>query len=135
MPPSKPKPKTSPDLNALFKLMEPWPDSWAGDDEDIPVGQGLVDEMKPFIAHLCSLGLSPKTVRRHLDACWVIGGEIIRNVEEEPKRSRKSPLKLILDAVDMDEAPLVHDASEQEQRSFDATAKKLHRFLVEKHFF
>ena len=102
MPSTMPKRKTSININALFALMEPWPQSWKGSDADIPIGRGLVAEFKPFIAHLVSLGLTSKTVRRHLDSCWVIGGE---------------------------EAPLVHDASEEEQRAFDTTARKLLHFL------
>lgn len=129
MPSTNPKRKVSIDINALFALMEPWPQSWKGSDADIPIGQGLVAELKPFIAHLVSLGLTSKTVRRHLDNCRVIGGEIIRDVAEQPKRRKTPPLQLLLNAVDCEEAPLVHDASEEEQRGFDATARKLLHFL------
>ena len=62
----------------ISNLMDQWPNSWAGDDEDKPFGQGLVAEFQPFIVNLQTLGLSRKTVRRHLDSLWVIGGEIIR---------------------------------------------------------
>lgn len=129
MPSTNSKRKVSIDTNALFALMEPWPESWSVSDDDIPIGQGLVAEFKPFIAHLASLGLTSKTVRKHLDSCWVIGGEIIRDVDEQPKRCKTPPLQLLLNAVDCDEAPLIYDASEEEQRGFDATARKLHHFL------
>jgi hypothetical protein len=122
------KPKTV-RLDKLFELMDRWPQSWAGSAADIPVGEGLVAEIRPFIQHLADSGLSPKTVRRHLDNAWVIGGEIIRQIVWEPERRDDNPRQILLDAIDLGEAPLVQPFSEQEQRSLDATAKKLFRFL------
>lgn len=130
---SKKKQRKSVDLPALLALMEPWPCSWAGSDADIPVGEGLVAELKPFIVHLCSLGLAPSTVRKHLDNTWVIGGEIIREVVNDPSRRKMNPRMLLLEAIDLGEAPLVHPFSEKEQRSFDATARKILKFLNNNH--
>ena len=109
--------------------MDSWPQSWAGYPADIPVGQGLVAELRPFMRHLYERNLSPKTVRRHLNNTWAIGGEIIRQVVEQPRRRKTHPRQLLLDAIDCGEAPLVWNASEEEQRSFDATARQLLRFL------
>jgi hypothetical protein len=132
--PSSPtrKPKTV-QLDKLFELMERWPKSWAGSAADLPVGEGLVAEIRPFIQHLADSGLSPKTVRRHLDNAWMIGGEIIRQIVWEPERRGDNARQLLLDAIDLGEAPLVQDCSEQEQRSLDSTAKKLLRFLSGDH--
>ena len=110
--------------------MDPWAASWAGSNADIPVGEKLVAELRPFIAHICSLDLTPKTMRRHLDNCWLIGGEIIRDVVESPKLGKMPPRKLLLKAIDSGYAPLVRSFSEAEQRSVDATARRLHRFLA-----
>jgi hypothetical protein len=57
-----------------------WPESWMGTKEDIPFGQGLVDSMRPFVEDLIARGLSDKTIRRHMDNLWLLGGEIIRDV-------------------------------------------------------
>lgn len=130
MPPSRTKKSKPVDLAKLLALMDPWPRSWAGSDADIPVGEGLVAEMRPFIAYLCSLGLAPSTVRNHLDNTWVIGGEIIRGVVNESKPRETPPRQLILDAIELGEAPLVYRAAEEEQRGFDATARRLLRFLT-----
>ena len=109
--------------------MDQWPDSWAGVDADKPVGAGLVAEFRPFVAHLQTRGLQPKTVRRHLDSLWVIGGEIIRRLNYEPALRKTNPRELLLDAVVGGEAPLAPHASEADQRVFDATARRLLRFL------
>ncbi|MCP4606631.1 MAG: hypothetical protein GY847_39995 [Proteobacteria bacterium] len=121
--------------DALLDLMELWPKSWAGTSDDIPIGKKLVAEMKPFIIQLHTLGLSKKTIRRHLDNLWVIGGEIIREINYEPALAKKQPRKLLFDTVSDGEAPYVHNASESEHRSFDSTARRLFRFLVNAYMF
>jgi hypothetical protein len=110
--------------------MDQWPDSWAGVPDDRPFGAGLVAEFRPFVAHLLALGLVPKTVRRHVDSLWVIGGEVIRRLNDEPALRKTNPRELLLDTVAGGEAPLAPHASEAEQRTFDATARRLLRFLT-----
>jgi hypothetical protein len=130
MPTSKAKPRKPADRDKLLALMEPWARSWRGSDDDIPIGEGLVAVMRPFIEHLCDRGLVHATVRDHLDNCWVIGGEIIRDVWQQPKRRSLAARRLVLDAIANGDAPLVDDFDEQGQRRLDATAKKLFRFLT-----
>lgn len=129
MSPSTKKPRKPVNLDALLALMVSWPKSWAGTADDIPIGETIVNEMKPFITHLASKRLTAATVRRHLDNCWVIGGEIIRHINYYPEMAKTEPCTLLLDSIRAGEAPLVHDASEEEQRAFDATARKLLRFF------
>ena len=114
----------------LLALMDEWPDSWAGSANDKPFGAGLVAEMRPFVVHLDTLGLTRRTVRHHLDNLWAIGGEIIRRLYDEPALRKKTPRTVLLDAIDLGEAPLVYGACEEKQRGFDATARKLLRFLT-----
>lgn len=129
MPSSSTKRTKTNELDKLFILMDRWPKSWAGSAADVPVGEGLVAEIRPFILFLVECDLSPKTVRRHLDNAWMIGGEIIREVVQEPERRNTSPRQLLLDAIDIGEAHFVHSFSKEDQRSLDATARKLLRFL------
>ena len=84
---------------------------------------------RPFIEHLVNMGLSPKTVRRHVDNLWSLGGEIIRDLHYDPSVRKRTAERLLRDAVHPDGGPLVHNGSEEGQRSFDATCRKLHRFL------
>ena len=85
----------------------------------------------PFLLELLAQGLSRKTRNLHRDNLWLLGGEIIRDINETPKL-RKRPLReLVMQAIADDEGPLIHGGvSEQEQRSFDSTCKKLNRFLA-----
>ncbi len=130
-PPSKQSGTLGPSQDIL-NLMDQWPDSWAGVDDDKPFGQGLVAEFQPFLVHLQTLGLSRRTVRRHVDSLWVIGGEIIRQLNYEPDLRSTKPRQLLLDTVAAGEAPLARNASEADQRTFDATARRLLRFLSDR---
>ena len=85
----------------------------------------------PFLQDLLDQGLSRKTRNLHRDNLWLLGGEIIRDINETPKLRRRSARELVMQAVAGDEGPLIHGGvSEQEQRSFDSTCKKLNRFLA-----
>ena len=109
--------------------MDRWPESWHGIPEDIPVGEALVVRMKPFVRHLRQIGLAEKTIKRHLDNLWVIGGEIVRSLNYEPEKRKRPPRELLWEAVELDEAPLVWGADEVEQNLIDVTARKLKKFM------
>ena len=51
-----------------------------GLEKDLPPGEELVACFRPFIEHLASSSLSSKTIRRHVDNLWILGGEIIRDL-------------------------------------------------------
>lgn len=57
-----------------------WSERWHGVEEDIPYGQGLLAAMRPFVLHLIAKELTRKTIRKHMDYLWLLGGEIIRDV-------------------------------------------------------
>jgi len=109
--------------------MDEWPASWAGTAADEPVGRALVLRLRPFLRYLHEQKLSAKTVRRHLDSLWAIGGEVIRQIGYEPTARVKPANDLLLEAIAGGEAPLVHDLVDGHQASLDATARKLLLFL------
>ena len=55
-----------------------WPRSWMGLEKDLPPGEQLVTLFRPFLEHLAASNLSPKTIQKHVDNMWVLGGEFIR---------------------------------------------------------
>lgn len=93
-------------------------------------GQRLLECFKPFLLHLLRLGLSKKTLHKHRDNLWLLGGEIIGQMANSSKL-RKRPIEaLLFSALDEEGGPLLsHRASDEEQRSFDSTCRKFHRFL------
>jgi hypothetical protein len=110
--------------------MDGWPQSWAGTHEDEPVGRRLVAVLHPFMIHLQHQGLSSRTLRRHLDNLWLIGGEIIRQLNDDPTRRDTPAHALLLEAIQDGEAPLGRDLTEAQQAALDATARKLLKFVA-----
>lgn len=102
-----------------------------GVEKDVPPGEELVACFRPFIEHLAVSSLSPKTIRRHVDNLWLLGGEIIRDLNFDPSLRRLSADRLLRKVIHEDGGPLLYNGSEDEQRSFDATCRKLHRFRTQ----
>ena len=100
-----------------------------GDQRDLAPGQKIVQCFTPFLPHLAGSGLRKKTVKKHVDNLWVLGGEIIRDLQETSKL-RKKPVNEIIDTLLEKDGPrLYHCDSEEQQRSFESTCRKLRRFL------
>ena len=102
-----------------------------GWEKDLPPGEKLVACFRPFLEHLVSSDLSPKTIQKHVDNLWVLGGEIIRDLNETPPL-RKVPIERLLSDLIEDGGPLLyHCDSEEQQRSFESTCGKFRRFLTQ----
>ena len=100
-----------------------------GLEKDLPPGEQLLAYLRPFIEHLASSTLSPQTIRRHVGNLWVLGGEIIRDLHDDPALRKVAADRLLRQVIHEDGGPLIHNGSEEAQRSFDSTCRKLHRFL------
>lgn len=89
----------------------------------------MVACFRPFLEYLIQQNLSPKTIRKHVDNLWILGGEIIRDLNENPSL-RKVPVEELLFDVVKERGPfLYHCDSEEQQRSFESTCRKFRRFL------
>src|SRR5229473_484337 len=119
------------DISVYCRDLDRWPRSWMGLEKDLPPGEQLLACLRPFIEYLASSSLSPKTIRKHVDNLWLLGGEIIRDLNEDPSLRKVAAERLLRNAVHEDGGPLIHNGSEEEQRSFDSTCRKLHRFLTQ----
>jgi hypothetical protein len=102
-----------------------------GLEKDLPPGEKLVACLRPFIEHLASSSLSPKTIRQHVDNLWMLGGEIIRDLNNDPSLRKMAADRLLRNVIHEDGGPLIYNGSEEEQRSLDSTCRKLHRFLTQ----
>ncbi len=108
-----------------------WPRSWRYEERDIASGEQFVACFTPFLQHLLDLGLSRTTRNRHRDNLWRLGGELIRAIQENPSWRKKPIPRLIASMIDDDGGPLLSGNDfEEVQASFDATCRKLARFLA-----
>jgi len=116
--------------NSIAKLMSEWPETWQGVEADLAKGNEIVSVFSKFLDSLAKSGLARRTIRRHVDNLWLLGGEIIYDINIYPEHRSKTAFDLLDRAVDEEGGPLTrHVSSESEQKSFDATCKKLHAFL------
>ena len=107
-----------------------WPQRWAGRPKDVVYGEGILEVFKPFVEELL-LRHSPSTVKRHIDNLWLLGGETIRSINLDPEDREKTPMELLLDNIDETGGPHCrHLNSEAQMRAYEATSRKLHKFLV-----
>ena len=118
-------------LQSYCPDLDQWPRSWAYEARDIPYGLRMVECFKPFLREMLGRSLSRTTLRRHRDNIWVLGGEVIRRVQMDSGLRRRPVEQVVLDLIGDDGGPLLsHGESETEQRSFDATCRKLSCFLT-----
>lgn len=111
--------------------LDQWSRSWSYEARDVPPGLQMVDCFKPFLSELLSSNLSRKTLRQHRDNIWALGGEVIRQLQIDSGLRRRPIEQVVLNLIGDDGGPLLsHGRSEAEQRSFDATCRKLFRFLT-----
>jgi hypothetical protein len=121
------------DQDALARYvpdLQNWPTSWRFEDEDIPPGHALPEVFTPFLHHLLTQGYARKTLNRHRDHLWMLGGHLIEVRHENPTVAMMDARALVLNQIDQDGGPLIsRHLDEDAQSAFDATCKKLYRFL------
>ena len=123
-----------PTLAAYCPDLAEWPQRWRYEDRDISdieLGQALVEMFTPFLLELLGSTLSRKTLRKHRDNLWLLGGEIIRRIQDEPELRKRPVKETLLELLDDDYGPLLYPpVAEEQQRAFDATCRKLRNFLI-----
>jgi hypothetical protein len=101
-----------------------------GLEKDLPPGEKLVACFRPFVEYLAGSDLSRKTIQKHVDNLWALGGEIIRNLHQDSSLRRKDIAQILDERIDEEGGPLVYAQESEEalQRSLDSTCRKLYRF-------
>jgi len=117
------------DLEHYCRDLTSWPRSWMGLEKDLPPGEQLVACFRPFLEYLVASDLSPKTIQKHVDNMWALGGEFIRDLNDDPALRKLSVEQHLFEMVE-DGGPLLYHGGEDQQRSFDSTCRKFHRFLT-----
>ena len=108
-----------------------WPRSWMGLEEDLPPGEHLLALFGPFLEHLAASDLSPKTIQKHVDNMWALGGEFIRDLHSDPSLRKRQVDRVLRQMIEYG-GPLLHHSGEDQQKSFDSTCRKFRLFLTGK---
>ena len=118
-------------LARLCPDLHNWPNTWRYQHSDIALGERILVCLRAFLLHLLDQAMATKTLQRHRDHLWMLGGGIIRRAQEQPALARRPIKALLLQFVDDDCGPLIWPRiSEQQQNSFDVTGRKLYQFLT-----
>jgi hypothetical protein len=117
-------------LEHYCRDLDGWPRSWMGLEKDLPAGEQLLMLFRPFLEHLVASKLSPKTIQKHVDNLWALGGEFIRDLHNDSSLRRRPVDQVLSRMIEYGGPPLYHSGEDQ-QRSFDSTCRKLRRFLSE----
>ena len=121
--------KTSEQLK-YCKDLHQWPEKWMMLDEDLDYGKQLTEEFEPFVLFLINKNYTKKTIKRHCDNLWLLGSEIISLLNRDDDLRKIPPKKLLGDSIDELGGPYSsHLESEDEEKHFDSTCKKLHKFM------
>jgi hypothetical protein len=116
-------------LERAMKQMSEWPNTWQVDEPDLPYGEGLLEQFKPFVTHLISVEqLSASSINRHLGYLFLLGGELISQINYFDEKRRLSPAKLLDQSIDEEGGPLCRHVADYQQAQYDATCRKLYAF-------
>jgi hypothetical protein len=122
---------SSPEVLAYVPDLDAWPDSWMIDTPDRSMGKAIVTVLTPFIEHLIKQGLTKRTLKRHVDNLWALGGEIVTAINWDESLRKLSAKDLVINAIDEEGGPLLRNPLDPEdQKPFDSTCKKLYKFLM-----
>lgn len=110
--------------------IDPWPHAWRVESQDPPPGQLMLDIFKVFLLHQVRLGRARKTLRLHRDHLFILGGQLIRLLHENPSLRQRGIVRVLAESIDDEGGPIIYPPlTESEQRSFESTCKLLHRFM------
>ncbi len=128
-------PETIGRLSAAFEEefldIDPWPQAWRVEPQDLVPGKLMLDIFMAFLIHQLSLGRARKTLRLHRDHLFALGGQLIRLLHEKPYVRKRGIVRVLAEAIDDDGGPIIYPPlTESEQRSFDSTCRLLHRFML-----
>ncbi len=124
--------KKSKEIETICKDFYEWPDRWKMVEEDVEYGEKLLPPMQKFIEFLITKQFTQKTLKKHIDNLWLLGGELISRLDNDEELRKISPIDLIRKNIGSDGGPYSrHLDSEAQFDSFDSTCRRFHKFLKE----
>lgn len=117
-------------INDICKDIDDWAESWAGDDEDIPVGEQIVSQIKLFLNAQISKGRAKSTLKNHSHYLWSLGGEIIRDVNTHDHNKNLNDRELVMKYTSEIGGPLWRHAYDKEDhKRYDSVCRLIYKFL------
>jgi hypothetical protein len=129
--PQKQKLSSTEIIYEYCKHIKNWPTSWEISNEDLTIGQAIMEQFKLFLINLIEKGRAKRTIKRYTDYLWVLGGELIRRVNEDDTERNLIVTDLILKYIDDDGGPYWrHARDETEHAGYDSVCRQLFKFMT-----
>lgn len=128
-----PESKNSMDLLLTYcKDINEWPDAWEIDNADLKIGQAIVESFKLFLIDRIEKGRAKSTIKIYANYLWALGGELIRQINEDDSERRLSAKNLILKYIDDSGGPYWRHARDGfEHARYDSVCKQFYKFVKE----
>ena len=127
----QPSPQLESLLLAYCKNIDTWADSWEIGEKDQKTGEAIVEEFKLFLINRIEKGRAKKTIKNCANYLWVLGGELIRRVNDDESERRLTVRKLILKYVDESGGPYWrHAHDESDHARYDSVCRQLFKFMM-----
>jgi len=118
-------------LYEYCKNIKNWSVSWKISTEDLAIGEEITEQFKQFLINHIEKGRAKRTIRRYADYLWVLGGELIRRINEDDTERSLIATDLILKYIDDDGGPYWrHARDETEHAEYDSVCKHLFKFMT-----
>lgn len=118
-------------LYAYCKDIDNWPAKWEIAEEDIVIGKAITEQFKLFLINRIDKGRVKKTIKNNATYLWVLGGELIRAINEDDSERQLTARELILKYVDDSGGPYWrHACDEIEHSRYDSVCKQLFKFIA-----
>jgi hypothetical protein len=119
-------------LNQVFPTIDDWPESWAGDKNDIPVGKIILKEFKIFL-HEQQSRLTKNTLKDYGNYLWALGGEIIRDTNCSEIKEKDLKDDFLLSYVSECGGPdWRHATSESDLERYHSICRRFYKYLINK---
>src|SRR5258708_1847073 len=100
-------------LHAYCKDIDNWPAKWEIAEEDIVIGKAITEQFKLFLIDRIDKGRAKKTIKNNATYLWVLGGELIRAINEDDRERQLSARELILKYIDKSGGPYWRHACDE----------------------
>lgn len=114
------------------KDIEEWPNRWEIDESDVIIGKAINEYFKLFLLYKIEQGRTRKTIRITGNYLWALGGELIRQINNDEKERKLAAKDLILKYVDEGGGPYWrHASSELDHAKYDSVCKQFFKFITD----
>ncbi len=94
-------------LDRLCPDLAESPLSWQIEENDVAIGRCILETLKPFLHDLLRQQLADRTLSRHRDHLWMLGGEIIRRSHADAELCKQPVETLLFNLIEEAGGPLI----------------------------